>query len=329
MHKSLIRWGRAGCAALLGIAGLAGQAHAVDPASFPDKPMRLIVTFPPGGGTDALARLIATELSQSVGQPVIVDNRPGASGNIGAEAVAKSPADGLTLLVVNSSYAINPAIFRKLPFDARNDLKGVILIASTPSVIAVPTSSKVRTLGELIESAKAAKPVSYASCGNGTPQHFAGELLRMSTNIHFVHVPYKGCAPALTDVLGGQVEVSINTLANTVPHLKSSKLRALAVTSKARVSLLPEVPSVQDLGVSGYDVDQWFGFLVPAKTPPAIVDKLNAEIGKIVARADIKQKLADRGFAAATSTPDEFQRIIRGDIDRFEQAARQIGLTAD
>jgi tripartite-type tricarboxylate transporter receptor subunit TctC len=326
MYKSLIQWG---CAALLGIAALAGPAHAADPHSFPDRPMRMIVTFPPGGGTDVLARLIATELSQHLGQAVIVDNRPGASGNIGAEAVAKSAGDGLTLLVVNSSYAINPGIFRKLPFDARNDLKGVIMFASTPSVIAVPTSAKERTLGELIQSAKAAKSISYASCGNGTPQHFAGELLRMSTQANLVHVPYKGCAPALTDVLGGQVQVSINTLANTMPHVKNNRLRALAVTSKARVPLLPDVPSVQESGVGGYDVDQWFGFLVPARTPPAIVDKLNAEIGKIVARADFRQKLADRGFAAATSTPEEFQRIIRADIDRYELVARQMGLTAD
>ncbi len=329
MLKRLVRLLFAGGTVLVAMSGLALKVHAGDVGNFPDKPIRLIVTFPPGGGTDILARLVATELSQSVGQPVIVENRPGASGNIGAEAVVKSPPDGLTMLVVNSSYAINPAVFRKMPFDARNDLKGVIKIATVPSVIAIPTSSKIHTLAELIEAAKAGKSISYASCGSGTPQHLAGELLKLSTGANMTHVPYKGCAPAMTDVLGGQVEVSINTLANTVPHLKSGKLRALAVTSKTRVPLLPEVASVQELGISGYDIDQWFGLLAPAKTPPAIVGKLNAEIAKIMERPDMKQKLADRGFVAATSTVEEFQRTIRNDLDGYEQIARKIGLSMD
>ncbi len=329
MLKRRVRFMFTGSIVLAALSVLAATAHANDAGTFPDKPMRLIVTFPPGGGTDVLARLVATELSQNVGQPVIVENRPGASGNIGAELVAKSPPDGLTMLVVNSSYAINPAVFRKMPFDARNDLKGVIEIATVPSVIAVPTGSKIQTLAELIEAAKSGKSVSYASCGTGTPQHLAGELLKLAAGANLTHIPYKGCAPAITDVLGGQVEVSINTLANTVPHLKSGKLRALAVTSKARVPLLPEVASVQELGINGYDVDQWFGFLVPAKTPRAIVSKLNTDIAKIMDRPDMKQKLAERGFVVTTSTPEEFQRLIRDDLDRFEQVARKIGLSMD
>lgn len=329
MLKRLHRLVPAGGLVLAALFAPATPAHANDAGAFPDKPMRLIVTFPPGGGTDVLARLVATELSQSVGQPVVVENRPGASGNIGAELVAKSPPDGLTMLVVNSSYAINPAVFRKMPFDARNDLKGVIEIATVPSVIAVPVGSKIQTLADLIDAGKVGKSISYASCGTGTPQHLAGELLKMASGANLTHIPYKGCAPAITDVLGGQVEVSINTLANTVPHLKSGKLRALAITSKARVPLLPEVASVQELGISGYDVDQWFGFLVPAKTPSAIINKLNTEIAKIMERPDMKQKLAERGFVVTTSTPEQFQRLIRDDLDRFEQVARKIGLTMD
>ena len=329
MLTRFTRFFGASAAALVALSGLAFQAQANEAAGFPDKPLRLIVTFPPGGGTDILARLVATDLSQSLGQPVIVENRPGASGNIGAEIVVKSPADGLTMLVVNSSYAINPAVFRKMPFDARNDLRGVVKIATVPSIIAVPASSKFQTLAGLIAGAKMDKSISYASCGSGTPQHLAGEMLKLSTNANMTHVPYKGCAPAITDVLGGQVEVSINTLANTMPHVKSGKLRALAVTSKARAPMLPDVPTVDESAIPGYDVDQWFGFLVPTKTPAAIVGKLNTEIAKIIDKPEMKQKLAERGFIAASSGVEEFQRIVRDDLERYDQVARKIGLTMD
>ena len=320
-------------ASLLFLAGslgtLPGRAEANIASTFPQKPIRMVVTFPAGGGTDALARLIGTDLSKTLGQPVVVDNRPGASGNIGAEFVAKSPADGYTLLIVNSSFAINPGVFRKLQFDPKNDFNAVITFASVPSVISVPQNSGLRTFKDLLAAGKSATPPSYASCGNGTPQHLAGELLKMSAKIDMLHVPYKGCAPAIADVLGGQAEVSINTLPNTVPYLKSNKLRALAVTSKSRSPLLPDVPSVSELGVAGYEVDQWFGILAPAHTPPEIVQKLNAEIAKAVAKPEIKASLAQLGFATTTSTPAEFQKLVNGDIDRWQKLASKINLIAD
>ncbi|QYY29136.1 MULTISPECIES: tripartite tricarboxylate transporter substrate binding protein [Cupriavidus] len=320
-------------ASLLFVAGslgtLPGRAEANIASTFPQKPIRMVVTFPAGGGTDALARLIGTDLSKTLGQPVVVDNRPGASGNIGAEFVAKSPADGYTLLIVNSSFAINPGVFRKLQFDPKNDFNAVITFASVPSVISVPQNSGLRTFKDLLAAGKSATPPSYASCGNGTPQHLAGELLKMSARIDMLHVPYKGCAPAIADVLGGQAEVSINTLPNTVPYLKSNKLRALAVTSKSRSPLLPDVPSVSELGVTGYEVDQWFGILAPAHTPPEIVQKLNAEIAKAVAKPEIKASLAQLGFATTTSTPAEFQKLVNGDIDRWQKLASKINLIAD
>ncbi|ODV44303.1 ABC transporter substrate-binding protein [Cupriavidus sp. UYMMa02A] len=320
-------------ASLLFVAGslgtLPGRAEANIASTFPQKPIRMVVTFPAGGGTDALARLIGTDISKSLGQPVVVDNRPGASGNIGAEFVAKSPADGYTLLIVNSSFAINPGVFKKLQFDPKNDFSAVITFASVPSVIAVPQNSRIRTFKDLMTAGKSGTPPSYASCGNGTPQHLAGELLKMSSGIDMLHVPYKGCAPAIADVLGGQAEVSINTLTNTVPYLKSSKLRALAVTSKVRSPLLPDVPTVNELGVAGYDVDQWFGILAPAHTPPEIVKKLNAEIAKAVAKPEIKASLAQLGFATTTSTPAEFQKLVNSDIDRWQKLASKINLIAD
>jgi tripartite-type tricarboxylate transporter receptor subunit TctC len=320
-------------ASLLFVAGslgtLPGRAEANIASTFPQKPIRMVVTFPAGGGTDALARLIGNDLSKTLGQPVVVDNRPGASGNIGAEFVAKSPADGYTLLIVNSSFAINPGVFKKLQFDPKNDFSAVITFASVPSVISVPQNSSIHTFKDLLAAGKSATPPSYASCGNGTPQHLAGELLKMSSKIDMLHVPYKGCAPAIADVLGGQAQVSINTLPNTVPYLKSNKLRALAVTSKVRSPLLPEVPTVSELGVAGYDVDQWFGILAPANTPPEVVQKLNAEIARAVAKPEIKASLAQLGFAATTSTPAEFQKLVNSDIDRWQKLVSKINLNLD
>ncbi|WP_454724868.1 MULTISPECIES: tripartite tricarboxylate transporter substrate binding protein [Cupriavidus] len=296
---------------------------------FPQRPIRLVVTFPPGGGTDTLARIVGTELGHSLGQPVVVDNRPGASGNIGAELVARSPADGYTLLVVNSSFAINPAVFGKLPFSPRGDFRAVIAFASVPSVIAVPAHSPIHGLPDLLAAGRSPHPPSYASCGNGTPQHLAGELLKISAHTDLLHVPYKGCAPALTDVLGGQAEVSINTLTNTLPYLKSGRLRALAVTSRQRSPFLPDVPTVSEQGLPGFDVDQWFGILAPARTPPEVVRKLNAEIARAVARPEIRTNLAQLGFAATYSTPDEFQGVVDADIARWQKLATRIGLRAD
>ncbi|MBP0629752.1 MULTISPECIES: tripartite tricarboxylate transporter substrate binding protein [unclassified Cupriavidus] len=320
-------------ASLLFVAGslatMPARAEANIASTFPQKPIRMVVTFPAGGGTDSLARLIGTEISKSLGQPVVVDNRPGASGNIGAEFVAKSPADGYTLLIVNSSFAINPSVFKKLQFNPKSDFSAVITFASVPSVIAVPSHSKIRNFSDLMAAGKSGTPPSYASCGNGTPQHLAGELLKVSAKMDMLHVPYKGCAPAIADVLGNQADVSVNTLTNTIPYLKSNKLRALAVTSKARSPFLPDVPTVSELGVAGYDVDQWFGILAPANTPPEIVQKLNAEIARAVAKPEIKASLTQLGFATTTSTPAEFQKLVNSDIDRWQKFATKINLLVD
>lgn len=309
--------------------GLSAMPVRAEANAFPSKPIRMVVTFPAGGGTDALARVIGAEIGKSLGQPVVIDNRPGASGNIGAEFVAKSAPDGYTLLVVNSSFAINPGVFRKLQFDPRNDFSAIITFASVPSVIAVPSGSRIRNFNDLLAAGKTSTVPTYASCGNGTPQHLAGELLKLSAGIDLLHVPYKGCAPAIADVLGGQADVSINTLTNTVPYLKSNKLRALAVTSKARSPLLPDVPSVSELGIAGYDVDQWFGILAPAHTPAPVIEKLNAEIARAVARPDVKASLAQLGFATTTSTPAEFQKLVNADIDRWKKLTARINLRAD
>ena len=313
--------------ALLVVAGFA--AFPVFSQSFPSKPIRLVVTFPPGGGTDAIARLLSVPLSESMGQQVVVDNRPGASGNIGAEIVAKAPADGYTWLIVNSTYAMNAGLFPNMPFDSEKDLTGVATIASTPIMLVVPASSSAKGVSDLIALAKA-KPgqLSYASCGNGTPQHLGGELFKRMAGIDMVHVPYKGCAPALQDGLAGRIDALFNTVPNTVPHHKAGRLRAIGVGSKKRTSGAPDVPSMNE-SVPGFDVDQWYVILIPSGTPREVLQRINREIDRAVARPDIKDRLIAQSFDPLSIPLDEVQPLIRNDIARWSKLIRELGVKVD
>ncbi len=313
--------------ALLVVAGFA--AFPVFSQSFPSKPIRLVVTFPPGGGTDAIARLLSVPLSESMGQQVVVDNRPGASGNIGAEIVAKAPADGYTWLIVNSTYAMNAGLFPNMPFDSEKDLTGVATIASTPIMLVVPASSSAKGVSDLIALAKA-KPgqLSYASCGNGTPQHLGGELFKRMAGIDMVHVPYKGCAPALQDGLAGRIDALFNTVPNTVPHHKAGRLRAIGVGSKKRTTGAPDVPSMNE-SVPGFDVDQWYVILVPSGTPREVLQRINREIDRAVARPDIKDRLIAQSFDPLSIPLDEVQPLIRNDIARWSKLIRELGVKVD
>ncbi len=283
-------------------------------ASYPSHPITIVVTFPPGGGTDLLARRLGASLQESLGQPVVVENRPGASGNIGARIVAEAPPDGYTLLMVNSSFAINPGVYRNLGFSPKRDFAAVINVAFVPSVFVVPAASPLRNLDDVVAAAVPDKPLPFATCGNGTPQHLAGELLSRKTGAVMQQVPYKGCGPALTDVTAGQVGLGVVPASSAAP---------------ARSPLMPTVPTVAEQGVSGYALDQWHGLLTPAATPPAVVDKLNAAVAKIVRRPDVQAALREQGFTPASSTPDEFQRMIGADIDRYTALTEAIGLRAD
>ncbi len=313
--------------ALLVVAALA--ALPVFSQSFPSKPIRLVVTFPPGGGTDAIARLLSVPLSESMGQQVLVDNRPGASGNIGAEIVAKAPADGYTWLIVNSTYAMNAGLFPNMPFDSEKDLTGVATIASTPIMLVVPATSSAKGVSDLIALAKA-KPgqLSYASCGNGTPQHLGGELFKRMAGIDMVHVPYKGCAPALQDGLAGRIDALFNTVPNTVPHHKAGRLRAIGVGSKKRTAGAPDVPSINE-SVPGFDVDQWYVILVPSGTPREVLQRINREIDRAVARPDIKDRLIAQSFDPLSIPLDEVQPLIRNDIARWSKLIRELGVKVD
>ncbi len=264
-----------------------------------------------------------------MGQQVVVDNRPGASGNIGAEIVAKAPADGYTWLIVNSTYAMNAGLFPNMPFDSEKDLTGVATIASTPIMLVVPASSSAKGVSDLIALAKA-KPgqLSYASCGNGTPQHLGGELFKRMAGIDMVHVPYKGCAPALQDGLAGRIDALFNTVPNTVPHHKAGRLRAIGVGSKKRTTGAPDVPSINE-SVPGFDVDQWYVILIPSGTPREVLQRINREIDRAVARPDIKDRLIAQSFDPLSIPLDEVQPLIRNDIARWSKLIRELGVKVD
>jgi tripartite-type tricarboxylate transporter receptor subunit TctC len=313
----------------LAVAICSSAAPAAD-AVYPDRPVTIVVTFPPGGGTDLLARMIGAELQKAWGQTVVIDNRAGASGNIGAQQVARSPADGYTLLMVNSSFAVNPGVFRKLSFDPKNDFTPIINIAFVPSVMVVPGDSPYRTLGDLLAAARPGQStVSYASCGNGTPQQLAGELLNLQAHAAMQHIPYRGCGPALTDLLGHQIAMAVVTASSAMPYLSTGKLHALGVTSNERSPFLPAVPTVAEQGMPGYELNQWHGFLAPARTPRPVVDKINADIAHIVKSKEINDRLVQLIYAPTTSSPDQFRQLVIDDIDRFARLTEKIGLKLD
>lgn len=297
---------------------------------FPSRPIRLVVTFPPGGGTDILARILGVHLSEAWGEQVVIDNRPGASGNIGAEIVARASGDGYTLLMVNSTFAMNAGLYAKLAFDSVRDFTAIARVASTSGIVAVHPSIAARSMADLLALARAQPgKLTYSSCGSGTPQHLSGELLKYMAKIDLIHVPYKGCAPALADGLSGQVPVIFNTVPNVIPHARTGKLRALAVTSGKRFPLEPELATVAEAGLPGYDVDQWFAVLGPAGVPETIVDKLNREIVRIIKSPALRDKLVAQHFVPAPSGPAEMASIVRNDIARWAKLIRQVGIRVD
>ena len=297
--------------------------------SYPDRPIRLVVTFPPGGGTDLLARKLAEKMLLALGQPVVVENRAGASGNIGAQEVAQSRPDGYTLLVVNSSYAINPGVYRELGFSPQKDLVGVINVAYVPSVIVTAADSSWSSLGQILAPSSGRPAPAYSSCGNGTPQHLAGEMLSRRADAQWLHVPYKGCGPALKGVLGRDVDFGFVTASSALPLIQAGKLRALAVTSPRRSPLLPDVATVAEQGWTGYQLDQWHGLLAPSGTPDAIIERLNSALAAIVRSPEMSHDLRAMGFDATASTAAGFQEVIQRDIGRFGALTRQMGLRVD
>jgi tripartite-type tricarboxylate transporter receptor subunit TctC len=310
------------------LAGLAlSPVLAQAEAAWPSKPLTLIIPFPPGGGADTIGRYYADQLSSALGQPVVVDNKPGAGTAIAAEAAAKAAPDGYTLsLATAGQLTILPNLADNLRFDPETSFAPVSVVASIPNVIAVNGNLDVTDLQGLIAAAKA-KPgaISYSSCGNGTLCHLSGELFKSLAGIDLLHVPYKGSAPAVTALLGGEVDVAVDTLTILAPQIQGGKVRGLALTSAQRSPLLPDVPTAAEAGLPGLETSGWFGIVLPAKTPPAIVERLNQEIGTIAKSEQTAERFGQNGITVEYTTPEEFARIIREDRVRWGKVAKESG----
>ena len=291
---------------------------------YPTKPIRMIVPYPPAGGTDIVARTISEPLSKELGQPIIVDNRGGAAGNIGTDLAAKSAPDGYTLLFTLSSHTINPKLYDTLPFDVEKDFIPVSLAAFIPQILVAHPSLPANNIKELIALAKSQPgKLNYASVGTGSPAHIAGELFKLKTGVDMVHVPYKGGGPAVTATLGGQVQLAFVSMPAALQFVKAGRLKALAVTSDKRSAAAPDVPTIAESGVPDCVVNSWYGALVPAKTSPAVVSKLQATFAKVLQMPEVKERLFAQGAEATFSTSAEFERLIRDELKQWEFVIRE------
>jgi tripartite-type tricarboxylate transporter receptor subunit TctC len=299
-------------------------------AAYPAKAVRIIAGFPPGSGADITARVIGQRLGEAYSQQFLVDNRPGAGSNIAAELAAKAAPDGYTVFLGTVANTINATLYARLPFDFTRDFAPVVLAASAPNILVVHPSVPARSVAELIALAKA-RPgqINYASSGTGTAPHVSAELFKSMAGINLVHIPYKGSPQAVTDLLGGQVALMFSPASTVLPHVKSGRLRALAVTTSARMPSLPELPTVAESGLPGFETVTWFGFLVPATTPREIVSKLNAEIVKVLAQPEARQQFATQGIDIIGGTPEQFAAYIRDDIVKWTRVIRESGARAE
>jgi tripartite-type tricarboxylate transporter receptor subunit TctC len=312
------------------IAGLAAACAVVAPPavaqSYPSKTIRYVVPFPPAGTTDILARWVAEKISGPLGQSVVVENRAGAAGGVGTEIVAKSPPDGYTILMATSAQAISETLYVRQPFSFARDLTGVALIANVPNVMEVHPSVPVRTVKEFIALAKAQPgQINFASAGAGTTIHMSGELFKMLTGVNIVHIPYKGSALALTDLMSGQVSVMWDNLPASMPYIKAGRLRAIAVTTAARYPGLPNVPTIAESGVPGYEASAWFGMVAPAAAPRDVVTRLNTEVNRAINLADMKERFAQQGAIPAPGTAEEFSALIRTEIAKWGKVVKASG----
>ena len=298
--------------------------------AYPVKPVRFIVPWPTGGGTDVFARAIGQKLTDSLGQSFIVDNRPGAAGNIGAELTAKSPPDGYTIIMATVTLATNPSMYAKLGFDPIKDLAPITLVAGVPHLLVVNPSIPAASVKELIALAKA-KPaqLNYASAGNGSPFHIAAELFKNLASVDIVHVPYKGGGPAVTDVVGGQVHMTFANLVAVLPQVRAGRLRALGITSAKRSQAAPEIPTIAESGLPGYDFTSWFGVLAPAGTPREVISRLNAEIVKILNSPEIKERLSKDGADLVAGSPEEFASYLKAETAKWARVIKAAGIRAD
>lgn len=313
------------------LAALVLAAQAVHAQAYPSRPIRLVVPFPPGGSADILGRALGQKLGERLGQSVVVENRPGAGTAIAAELVAKAAPDGYTLMLGTvSSHAINPALNPKLPFDPLRDFTPVAPVAAIPFALLVHPSVPARTVPELVGYARS-KPgkLDYSSAGSGTSNHLAGELFESMTGTHMVHIPYRGSAPALQDLIAGRVAVMFDLVLTAAPHVRSGAVRGLAVTGTKRSAALPELPTIAESGLPGYDVTAWFGVFGPAGLPRPVVDRLNAEIARALAAPDLQRRLVSQGADTLTGSPDEFAAYLKSETVKWAKVVRDAGVRPD
>ena len=322
--------------AFLGVVVLAAgalSAMTVAPAcaqAFPAKPVKIVVPFPPGGAVDTVARVVGQKMSEQMGQPVVVDNRPGASANLGADVVAKSPPDGYTILLGANGLATNASLFANLAFDALKDFAPIGRVGYAPVVLVVPADSPLKSMQDLVAAAKA-RPgsLTYASAGNGSSNHLAGELFKSAAGIDALHVPYKGGAPALTDLLGGRISYMLLNPVEVLPHVKAQKLRALGVASDKRLAILADVPTMSEAGLAGFEASVWWGFVAPAKTPRDAIARLNGELNKALADAGVREKLGELGVVFAPGTPEQFGAFLAAETEKWAKVIKAAKITAD
>ena len=297
---------------------------------WPSKAISIVVPFPPGGTTDVLARTIAQDLSASLGQPVVVENKPGAGATLGADFVAKSKPDGYVLLMGAVHHTVATSAYKKLPYDFQRDLSPISLVALVPNVLVVTTGLAAKNPLEVVALAKAQPGrLTFGSAGNGTVQHLIGAQFEAMGGVDLVHVPYKGSGPLVTDLIGGQISMSFDTITPVLPHIRSGKLRALAVTTIKRSPALPDIPTLDEAGLKGFNLGTWFGLLAPAGTPPAIVDRLSQEVAKIIAKPEFRKKMDDIGADPIANTPSQMAKLIKDDTERFVKLVKDAKLTVE
>lgn len=297
--------------------------------SYPDKPVRFIVPYPPGGGTDVIARIVQQKFGQLLGQPIVIENRGGAGGSVGTEAAAKSAPDGYTVLFTLSSHTINPAIFPKLNFDTVKDFEPVGLVASLPQILVANPQFPANTVAEMTAQAKAKPGLAFASVGNGSPGHLAGEMQALKTGVQLTHIPYKGGGPAVTDVIGGQVPTLWVSIPAAAAHVKAGKLKPLAVSTLKRAAAFPNVPTMVESGVADFEVDSWYAMFVPARTPKPIVERLNKVLNEVLADADIKEKLLQQGAEAVGGTPERLGQAVAAEIPKWTKLVKDANIKLD
>lgn len=300
------------------------------PSAWPAKPIKLVVGYAAGGATDVIARIIAVKLGEQLGQSVIVDNRSGANSNVGAEIVARSPADGYTLYVYTIANTINASLYDKLSYDPLKDFEPIGLIAKVPNILVVNEKLPIKSVADYVQFTKESpNGITFASSGSGSSIHLSGEMFKMIAKLNMLHVPYRGSAPAMNDLLGGQVQSMFDNTPSALPHVRGGKLRAIAITSAQRSSLLPDVPTVAESGFPGFDVQSWFGLAAPAGTPRPVVDRLNAELGKVLTNPDVRQRLVNLAATPAPGTPEQMRSFTAAEVKRWHDVVKLSGAKAE